>query len=105
MTRTIVAIPKDNGFVEFPTPDNGIIAYKTRFGTIVRDHNAAHNVEVKEYLDRGICPECGENHVIEDIEMCESCRNKVKRMWGGLSSVMDSYNGHIDVNWEVRRSW
>jgi hypothetical protein len=105
MTRVIVAIPKDNGFVEFPTPDNGVIAYMTQFGTIKRYQDEAHSTEQRERRERGLCLDCGKFPAIEDLGMCESCRSKVKKRLGGFNAVMDSYNGHTDINWKVRRSW
>lgn len=108
MTRLIVAVPDSeskDGYTEFPTPDDGVIAYKTQFGTIRRYPEEAHSTEQRERHERGLCLECGKFPAVEDLGMCESCRSKVKRMWGGLNTVMDAYNGHADANWGNRKSW
>jgi hypothetical protein len=102
MARMIVAVPVKDGLEEFPTPDNGIIAYKTKYGTIERDGYRASLIEEKECLDRGICPICMENSVLEDLKMCVECRDKLRRHTAPMNNAMTAYNGHIDVNWKLR---
>ena len=102
MTRMIVAVPVKDGLEEFPIPDNGIIAYKTKYGTIERDGYRASLIEENECLDRGICPICMENSVPEDLKICIECKDKLRRHATPMNNAMTAYNGHIDVNWKLR---
>lgn len=107
MTRLIVAVPdkeSKDGYTEFPTPDNGVIAYKTQFGTIRRYPDEAHSIEQVERRERGLCLYCGEFPAVEDLGTCESCRQKVRAMYGKIGTAMRAYGGG-DPNWSLRTTW
>ena len=106
MVEMIVIVKRDGKIVEIPTPSDAVLAFKTKFGTIEEDRTRAYHIEQSELRKRGLCTTCGEHAVYEDLDMCESCRNKVKAMWCGLKDAMNTYNGSShDVNWKCRRTW
>jgi hypothetical protein len=74
-----------------------VIAYETKFGTLAHSFDACKALELQEMAARTICTCCGEHVVFEDLDICLSCRAKVKDVW----KTLDKSDRHI----LCRRSW